>query len=187
MRPLTNRRLLRAVAGLAKIVPGVPALVRRYRGWRQIREERRLIEISGLFDAAFYLERYPDVADAGISPLRHYAAQGWRERRHPSADFDAIAYAETHGLPESVNPLVHHIRHGAAKNGARASTCQLFLIAVKDSGAFDTAFYLREYPDVAETSVDPIHHFLVDGWHEGRRPSPDFVAERYGREKIFGP
>lgn len=42
-----------------------------------------LLEPTGFFDAAFYLEKNPDVAEAGIDPALHYVENGWREGRSP--------------------------------------------------------------------------------------------------------
>lgn len=48
--------------------------------WRRGLENRRLLR-EGLFDEQKYLERYPDVAAAGINPLRHYIMHGLAEGR----------------------------------------------------------------------------------------------------------
>lgn len=48
--------------------------------WRRQRVYRRL-QRSGLFDSTGYLERYRDVADAGMDPLDHYLRHGIREGR----------------------------------------------------------------------------------------------------------
>lgn len=45
--------------------------------------------------------------------------------------------------------------------------------------AFDPAFYLARNPDVAETLVDPLKHFLAAGWREGRDPNRDFSLASY--------
>lgn len=42
---------------------------------------------------------------------------------------------------------------------------------LRASGAFDEAWYLREYPDVALTGLDPALHYLWIGKRLGRRPS----------------
>ncbi|MDB5477238.1 MAG: glycosyl transferase, group 1 family protein, partial [Phenylobacterium sp.] len=44
---------------------------------------------------------------------------------------------------------------------------------------FDVRFYLRANPDVAKAGVDPIEHFLVSGWREGRDPSRAFSVSEY--------
>jgi hypothetical protein len=67
-----------------------------------------------LFDAHYYLATYVDVSDAGVDPLQHFMAQGWREGRDPSAGFSTAFYLTTY--PEAavsgLNPLVHYIRKG---------------------------------------------------------------------------
>ena len=39
-----------------------------------------------LFDTSFYLEKNPDVAQAGVNPLLHYSEYSWREGRDPHPD-----------------------------------------------------------------------------------------------------
>jgi SAM-dependent methyltransferase len=58
------------------------------KGWRGLmppawRRQRQLdmLRARGLFDAASYLERYPDVGEAGIDPLLHYILHGMIEGR----------------------------------------------------------------------------------------------------------
>ncbi len=45
--------------------------------------------------------------------------------------------------------------------------------------AFDHAFYLATYPDVAEVGADPLDHFMTYGWREGRDPNADFSVSDY--------
>lgn len=45
---------------------------------------RRTVDRNG-FDAAFYLEYYPDVAKSGMDPLEHYEWLGRRLGRAPNA------------------------------------------------------------------------------------------------------
>jgi hypothetical protein len=44
---------------------------------------------------------------------------------------------------------------------------------------FDAAFYLAHSPDVAEAGLDPLEHYLLFGWREGRDPCPDFSTDTY--------
>jgi hypothetical protein len=37
------------------------------------------------FDATYYLEAYPDVAEAKVDPFEHFMHQGYREGRNPPA------------------------------------------------------------------------------------------------------
>ena len=71
---------------------------------------------SGLFDPAWYLNRYPDVAQAGLDPLLHYVAAGAAEGRFPGPRFDVTWYLGE--VPEAgapgTNPLLHYLRRGRA-------------------------------------------------------------------------
>ena len=54
---------------------------------------------------------------------------------------------------------------------------------MRRSRAFDPAFYLAAYPDVAARGDDPLLHYLERGWHEGRDPSPHFSTAAYLRPR----
>jgi hypothetical protein len=47
------------------------------------------------------------------------------------------------------------------------------------SGLFDAAWYLTNYPDVRQSGLDPLRHFVWYGWQEGRRPNPYFDPAWY--------
>ena len=44
---------------------------------------------------------------------------------------------------------------------------------------FDRNWYIQSYPDVRESGVDPVRHYLESGWREGRDPGPDFCTTAY--------
>jgi hypothetical protein len=44
---------------------------------------------------------------------------------------------------------------------------------------FDRAFYLAANPDIRETDIDPLEHFIRQGWKEGRNPSRLFDVKYY--------
>ncbi len=75
-------------------------------------EVRRLLH--GLFDAAFYLDAYPDVRAGGVDPLQHYLVRGWHEGRNPSPGFDTRYYLDAYAdaRASGLNPLVHHALYG---------------------------------------------------------------------------
>lgn len=39
--------------------------------------------------------------------------------------------------------------------------------------------HLTTYPDVKAAAVDPVRHYLMHGWREGRFPSQDFDTGFY--------
>ena len=53
------------------------------------------------------------------------------------------------------------------------------IAAVRNSGLFDAAWYLAQYPDVEALGLDPVVHYLWVGAHLGRKPSPRFDGQTY--------
>ncbi len=51
--------------------------------------------------------------------------------------------------------------------------------AITRSGLFDRNWYLANNPDVAQSGVDPIKHYVQYGAREGRDPSPLFNTQGY--------
>lgn len=47
------------------------------------------------------------------------------------------------------------------------------------SGLFDKKYYLLQYPDVRKSDLNPIWHYIRQGWKEGRNPSPNFNTKFY--------
>lgn len=45
--------------------------------------------------------------------------------------------------------------------------------------AFDKEYYLKANPDVKKNGMDPVHHYILHGWREGRNPTPDFSTIMY--------
>lgn len=52
---------------------------------------------------------------------------------------------------------------------------------IKESNLFDSQWYLEHYPDVLESGMNPIVHYLKFGASEGRDPSPYFSSSLYLR------
>ncbi|WP_386741770.1 hypothetical protein [Luteimonas soli] len=53
------------------------------------------------------------------------------------------------------------------------------LVQIRNSGWFDANWYLASYRDVKEAGVDPVEHYHVHGWREGRNPGPGFDSAYY--------
>jgi hypothetical protein len=43
----------------------------------------------------------------------------------------------------------------------------------------DTAYYLSQYTDVRDAGVDPVVHYAMNGWREGRDPNSFFDTDSY--------
>lgn len=65
-------------------------------------------------DHEFYLAQNPDVREAGLHPVVHYAHTGWKEGRDPSHAFSTTGYLRRHtDVRESgANPLQHYVEIG---------------------------------------------------------------------------
>ncbi len=50
---------------------------------------------------------------------------------------------------------------------------------IKKSGLFDEKYYLKTYEDVCKADIDPIKHYIKNGWKEGRNPSEKFSTNDY--------
>lgn len=72
------------------------------------------VEGSGLFDRAWYLAQYPDVAASGLDPVEHYVGFGAAEGRDPGPGFSTAAYLSHNAdvREAGLNPLAHFALHG---------------------------------------------------------------------------
>jgi len=70
--------------------------------------------ISTAVDGSFYRAVNPDLADANVDPIRHYADIGWREGRDPAPWFSTEHYVKAN--PDVAkggwNPLHHYLVRG---------------------------------------------------------------------------
>jgi len=148
----------------AKRPRAILTLLRHPTRWR----DAQIVRASGLFDAAYYTARYPDVAESGLVPLMHFVLHGAFEGRSPNPLFDTAYYLRRNPdvAAAGINPLVHYRRRVAVE---RRNPHPLF----------DVDYYLRGNPDVASTGIDPLTHFLRCGAAEGRNPNAFFDCAYY--------
>jgi glycosyltransferase involved in cell wall biosynthesis len=113
-----------------------------------------------LFDAAWYRQRYPEVA-AHANPLVHYLKRGGFEGYNPNPYFDSEWYLAINPdvAASGINPLVHFVRYGA-REGRNPSLL------------FDIHYYRRQYPKIAASGINPLEHFLSVGLADGAAPRP---------------
>ena len=152
--------------------------------------------LRAAFDAAYYLRTHPDVEAAGVDAFEHYFYTGWREGRNPRADFDTAFYLKTYedARAAGINPFWHFLtvgkadgrtgRNDAAPTPAAAPTTETdgapdAAVAELVATEFSAAHYLSQYEDIKAAGIDPLHHFLVAGWREGRNPCRGFDTGYY--------
>ena len=58
-------------------------------------------------------------------------------------------------------------------------TLEQKLRAVANSTYFDRKWYAKQYEDIAVSGMDPLLHFTLSGWKEGRSPSENFPNALY--------
>ena len=70
---------------------------------------------SLLFDTDWYQSTYPDVAAAGLDPIRHFFDNGAREGRNPNPHFETSWYVSANAdvAASMMNPFLHYLLYGA--------------------------------------------------------------------------
>lgn len=145
------------------------------------------------FDREYYLLHNPDVAKAGVDPLLHFMRYGWKEGRDPSASFSVSYYLEanTDVRNAKINPFWHYVVAGKSEGRDPVAPKEDTPPHIDENeeriaqemqivqGEFDSAYYLRHNPDVAESKIDPLLHFMRSGWMEGRNPNGSFSVDYY--------
>jgi len=125
--------------------------------WRRLERsirKRRKRWIAGIgFDRDWYLEFYPDVAEAGLDPLSHFIEFGQKEGRHRNAKQQAA-----------------HDKASAASLAHWQKNLTPLPDILKQEKIFDENFYLEKYPDVKKAKMKPWDHFVRHGHNEGRLP-----------------
>lgn len=143
-------------------------------------ESKDIIEKSGLFDEDYYLSKYPDVKESGLSPLDHYLTFGASENCNPSEFFNSNEYIKKHPSVAQfdINPLVHYILYGVVHDDypiIHSSDKTKNISILKKSELFDPDLYLNMNPDVKDAEVDPYFHYVTYGYKENHRePFPNF-------------
>jgi glycosyltransferase involved in cell wall biosynthesis len=150
------------------------------------------------FDSSYYTSHYNDVDYRLIDPIEHYCRSGWQEGRNPSRWFSTTGYlfANPDIASSCINPLLHYLVFGR-KEGRRAprpdeegpnegsfkstteTTDSLSLEMALLGDHFDLNFYIDRYPDMRTPSNEPLVHYCVFGWKEGRDPCPWFSTRLY--------
>ncbi|ABV95594.1 glycosyl transferase group 1 domain protein (plasmid) [Dinoroseobacter shibae DFL 12 = DSM 16493] len=106
-----------------------------------MQRDRTDLEASGLFDPAWYLETYPDVAQLGMDPLEHFLWLGARLNRSPGPTFDAAAYRADYAdvARADYNPVLHYIRYGRPE-GRKARAPGLTIPPLAESAGASAPF-----------------------------------------------
>jgi glycosyltransferase involved in cell wall biosynthesis len=161
----------------------------------------RQVRASGLFDPAYYVLAHPGEVPDHQDALRHFLAVGGLRGLDPSPLFDCTWYLDSNPdvRAAGINPLLHYVRvgrregrkahphdAGAASEPVMETSAAREMRIIRESGMFDMAYYLDQYPDVRQDGIGPIDHYVLHGWREGRNPSEHFDTRFYLREYLGG-
>lgn len=152
-----------------------------------------MIKGSGFFDPDWYLDKYPDIRQAGVDPLEHFVRHGASECRRPGPDFDVRWYISQEPSidPKVDNPVIHYLLvgkaagrvivrpRGAPKPESLSPETVEELDTIMASGFFDAAFYAAQVPDAFKDDRAAALHYLGRGGVEGLNPSLRFDSAAY--------
>lgn len=115
-------------------------------------------------------------------------------------DFEGAIALYREALNQAQGPLKHHIlfnlqlAESRTRTSDDAATQQSIPLGVHQKvvqfedhtavmrdikNQFDVEFYLAKYPDIEQLGVDPLKHYCMYGWKEGRDPSSSFSTADY--------
>lgn len=145
-------------------------------GWR------RGYDPAPWFSGEAYLSANEDVRAAGVEPFYHYLTRGRLEGRESTPSTAGLRHMLTRtrrsNLPgwdfKLLPPPSAAERRAQRRTPQDAAEERATLIE-----AFDAVYYLAANPDIAAAGVDPLEHFLVAGWREGRDPTARFSVNDY--------
>ncbi len=130
------------------------------------------------FDSKFYLDCYNDACTSDLPPFLHYLknkngrfasqveANHLVHAIHTSDEFDSILYRiqNKKPIPEKMSDILHYICHGVE-------------LKLDPNTNFSTEYYVRKYPDILASGMNPFVHYLSNGRREGR--TNKFDAQKY--------
>ena len=139
---------------------------------------------SNFFSKIFYVEKY--LFNSIKDPIAHYILEGASAGNNPSILFDTLFYLRRYPdvLDAGINPLYHFIDSGEKEGRipiAHSSWKDFDTIykILNNSPLFDSEWYKLRYPDIAQSGVDPLTHYIEFGAYEGRSSSSEFDSAFY--------
>ena len=159
-------------------------------GWREGRDP------SATFNVKEYLSNKVDVKESGINPLVHHVlahdearrmAKSVKAEQREESDKNIVLHNYEHMNPEmsglgAEKPSDGEVAsdEGVQNDGENDKlTLPLEIEKRLIESEFDTQFYLERNGDVADSDFEPIEHFILFGWREGRDPSSSFNVQKY--------
>ena len=164
-----------------------------------------LIKRYKFFNERYYLKKYPNLKKSKISPLLHYMFHGYKENKNPNSRFSTKYYTTKYKdvNASSLNPLVHYVLFGQYENrkiakkfrciDLKESTIKNYYEVISKSNEFNKEWYLKKYPKVKKSPMDPILYYIKIGIKKNHDPNPNFSSKGYiklnfrGLKKFINP
>lgn len=165
-----------------------------------IEQDIALVEASGLLHTQWYLAQYADAAKSDHGATEHYLKAGAKLLYDPGPGFSTRRYlrANPDVAAAGMNPLLHYLRFGQNEGrvcfpvgGYTADDTPPVVMArdaddlerdvqiIRKTRLFDPDYYLRIYPDIGASGMDPLLHYVEHGAREGRLPNAYFDTRFY--------
>lgn len=148
-------------------------------------ENLALIQSSGLFNEAWYLAHYQDVAQAKVDPLLHYLLNGGFEGRDPGPGFSSNWYIHTYldGKKDGINPLVHYLKYGKDK-GCKLRPDPIIVHQMGKVGSKTVELSLQKAYKNLGIEVSIYHTHALAGFEERRQSA--LRQEQLGERSAAG-
>jgi len=109
-------------------------------------------------------------------------ARSFNMANHPSSEFPTQnmprglsgSFSLFKRFKQNSRAAIASIRRSIFKNHFASEVS-----AIRDSGLFDLDYYHQHYPGFSSRNGDPIWHYCVHGWREGKNPSAEFDTHFY--------
>lgn len=140
-----------------------------YFGWKEGRRP------NPYFDTNWFIKEY-DISEKEC-PLVYFLNN---RESNPCLAFDINKYKNIR--PNIKNPLAHYINHGYKEESILETNKLDFIqkkFEIQSSGLFDSKWYQSIRPDLNDSSVNLLDHYIHFGWKEGSRPNPYFDPLQY--------
>ncbi len=136
--------------------------------------EARGIPPGPNFDPVWYRQIHG--LAVGELPLAHFLARRSTERLAPCPALWSVANAPRDpAAPAGDDPFLPYL----AADGDSAAAAAADVAVLTPSGLVDANHYLVANSDVTEAQADPVLHFCLYGWQEGRNPNAYFNTRWY--------
>lgn len=157
-----------------------------------IKKAKLLIEENNLFDPIYYNSCYPHVFEKNSDLLDHYLNEGYLKGFNPSEYFDTNFYMQYDDVKKSgMNPLIFYVLYDLGSerrttNKVTPDDIQKAIDIIKDENLFDEKFYITQIPQLKDTSLDALMHYIIEGYKNNLNPSKNFNTLFYKMRYLEG-